>query len=164
MKRLLKHIIIICCLLIVNNCLHAQIYSLKTKVAETDLKIICDSAYFFMDRNDIITMLKKMEKTDKVKYTMPIKKMNGVCFEAINLRKPNEDKDIVLVQQLFLNKIIHMAIMQKKVAIKWKKSTKYLTAVNESMGNKISCGSAESYQSSFHHITDDNGAIIFTIN
>jgi hypothetical protein len=135
MKTILKNSTIVLVLLFVTNSVLGQVYPLKTKVAETDLKIICDSAYFFMDRKDVTAILKKMEKVNKVKYTMPIKKMNGVCFEAINLRKPNEDKDIEQVQQLFLTTILNQAITTKKVAVQWKKSKEFIPELIKSTTN-----------------------------
>ena len=65
----------------------AQTFNLKSQAAETDLKIIGDSAYFFMDRKDVMDLMKQLAKQDKKDYSILIKKMKGVCFESINLRK-----------------------------------------------------------------------------
>jgi hypothetical protein len=161
MNSIIKNIIIVVCLLLTSHVVFSQVYTLKTISADDDLKIICDSVYFFMDRKDVIDILKKMAKTDKKNYKMPIKKMKGICFEAINLRKPNDDKDIALLQQLFLKKIIYKGIITNKIAAQWKNDKKFITEVHaETIATIDSTSLSDAKRINF---LDSNEAIVFKI-
>jgi hypothetical protein len=165
-KLFLKHIIFVFALLFISgvNLLFGQTYSLKQKSAETDLKIICDSAYFFMDRKDVVVIIKKLEKQNKKNYKQLIKKMNGVCFEAINLRKTNDDADIAILQKIFLSDIIFNAIQTKKVAIQWKKSNDYLNTVLDKSAIINISGVYPNATTTTHTIFDANGVVLFDPN
>lgn len=131
----------------------AQTFNLKSQAAETDLKIIGDSAYFFMDRKDVMDLIKQLAKQDKKDYSILIKKMKGVCFESINLRKEIDDQEITAVQYLIRTKLLALALQENKVAVKWKKGGEFLSQVFQKENPK-------SNQKSF---TDADGKIVFPI-
>jgi hypothetical protein len=132
LKNILQHIIFVLsfCILVNVNA-SAQNFKLKTKSAETDLKIIDKDYYFFMNRNDVIGYLKQLGKTEHQNYKIEIKKMKGVCFESINLNKQIDDVEITSVQNLLKNKIVTMALRDGKVAVQNKKSQQFILEINK---------------------------------
>jgi hypothetical protein len=160
LKSYLKNSIIVCLLLLLISTQHAfgQVFELKQKIVETDLKIISDSVYFFMDRRDVMLIMRQMEKTNKKDYKILIKKMKGVCFEAINLNKIIDDKEISAIQLLMKNEFLFLAVKQKKVAMQYKKSKQFIDKVQ-----LVITDNGNSYSKTLiNQILDITGKVIFS--
>ncbi len=103
----------------------AQTFTLKPKAKETDIVLVNSNAYFYIDRNDVIVLMKDLCKRTKQDYSLYIKKMKGHCFESVHLEKSIDDPEITAITAMLNNDLILMGLKKNKFAIKEKKSDKF---------------------------------------